>query len=77
MSASLGKAFVNDCELLPRCGFFAKYQSTSDLACRGFMSSFCRGPEQFDCKRRQFRSQHGIAPDDDMLPTGQMMPKAR
>jgi hypothetical protein len=68
---------MNDCELLPRRGFFAKYQSTSDLACRGFMASYCQGPGQVQCKRRQFRAQHGLAPDDDMLPTGQMMPKAR
>ena len=65
-----------DCVMLPRCGFFIKYQDTVDLACRGFMNSFCRGANQSECKRLQFRQENGCAPDDDMLPTGQMMPKS-
>lgn len=68
---------MNDCELLPICGFFAKYQHTTNLACRGFMNMYCRGPQQSDCRRRQFRAEHGCAPHDDMLPSGQMMPKVR
>ena len=65
-----------DCELLPRCGFFLKYQDTLDLACRGFVRTFCKGPKQLECSRRQYRNQHGCAPDDDMLPTGQTMPRS-
>lgn len=64
-----------DCELLARCGFFKKFQNTLDLACRGFMNSYCRGPKMADCLRKQYRSEHGCPPDDDMLPSGQMMPR--
>ncbi len=64
-----------DCQLLDRCGFFLKYQHTLDLACRGFMSSYCKGPKQADCLRLKYRTEHGCPPEDDMLPTGQIMPK--
>ena len=65
---------MSECIMLPRCGFIRKYQETKDLACRGFVNAFCRGAKQTECKRMQYREQHGCAPDDDMLPTGQMMP---
>lgn len=65
-----------DCENLVRCGFFTKYRETLDLACRGFINQYCSGPKQFECERRVFKTQHGFAPDDDMLPSGQMMPKS-
>ncbi len=64
-----------DCDLLDRCGFFKKYQGTLDLACQGFMNSYCKGTKMDDCVRKQFRTEHGCAPEDDMLPTGHMMPK--
>ncbi|MFZ2491419.1 MAG: hypothetical protein WA208_08030 [Thermoanaerobaculia bacterium] len=65
-----------DCENLLRCGFFIKYQETLDLACRGFINQYCSGPKQLECARRTFKVQHGHPPDDDMLPSGQMMPKS-
>ncbi len=64
-----------DCHLLDRCGFFRKYQDTQDLACRGFMNSFCRGEKQIDCVRLKYRTIHGAPPEDDMLPSGHIMPK--
>ncbi len=66
---------MGDCELLPRCGFFSKYQDTMDLACRGFMNAYCKGPKQTECSRRKYRAEHGLPPQDDMLPSGQIMPK--
>lgn len=65
-----------DCELLVNCGFFRKYQHTLDLACRGFMNAYCKGAKQHECLRRQYRATHGSAPTDDMLPSGQMMPRS-
>ncbi len=64
-----------DCDLLDRCGFFKKYQHSLDLACQGFMNNYCTGAKMEECVRKQFRKEHGHPPDDDMLPTGQMMPK--
>lgn len=64
-----------DCELLDRCGFFLKYQDTLNLACRGFIKTYCKGPKMDECERKKYRRAHGAPPADDMLPTGQMMPK--
>jgi hypothetical protein len=64
-----------DCFLLDRCGFFRKYEHTQDLACRGFTNAYCRGAKQVDCSRMKYRAQHGCPPEDDMLPSGQTMPK--
>lgn len=64
-----------DCELVDRCGFFRKYKDSQDLACRGFMNMYCRGAKQGDCVRMKYRKEHGCPPDDDMLPSGQTMPK--
>jgi hypothetical protein len=62
-----------ECEMLSRCGFFLKYQDTLDLACRGFMSAYCRGSKMNECVRKAYRADRGCAPEDDMLPSGQMM----
>jgi hypothetical protein len=63
----------NECELLNKCGFFRKYQSTKDLACKGFIIKYCKGPQQNECKRMEYRKQHGVPPTDDMMPTGQII----
>ena len=59
-----------DCEMLPKCGFFKKYQATKDLACKGFIRQFCKGTKMNECKRKEYRKMHGVAPSDDLLPTG-------
>ncbi|MDH3998425.1 MAG: hypothetical protein OET90_06260 [Desulfuromonadales bacterium] len=67
---------MNDCELLDVCGFFKKYNDTINLACRGFVKTYCRGDKMNECERKKYRLEHGAPPADDMLPTGQMMPKS-
>jgi hypothetical protein len=57
------------CELLDTCGFFRKYQSSLEMACRGFINSYCHGLLMDDCKRKQFREEHGEPPHDDMMPS--------
>ena len=61
---------MKECELLGNCGFFQKYQSSRDLACKGFLSEYCRGPKMDQCKRKQYRKENGRAPADEMLPNG-------
>ncbi len=63
----------NECELLEKCGFFKKYQSTKDLACKGFISSYCRGLKMNECKRKEYRQKNGTPPVDEMMPSGQMI----
>lgn len=64
---------MKDCGLLGMCGFFTKYCKTKDLACKGFMRIYCKGEKQDQCKRKIYRREHGKAPSDDMLPSGQMI----
>lgn len=67
---------MEHCDLLEKCGFFQRYQNDLDLACRGFIKTYCKGPKMDDCKRKAYRAAHGAPPHDDMLPTGQSMPKS-
>ena len=66
---------MQDCELLNTCGFFQKFQNSHDFACRGFIRTYCKGEQMDDCKRKEYRLEHGKPPEDDMLPTGHNMPK--
>ncbi len=68
---------MQECELLSTCGFFQKYQDTLDLACRGFIKTYCKGASMDECKRKEYRMEHGKPPADDMLPSGHTMPKQR
>lgn len=61
---------MNQCELLEKCGFFGKYKETSDVACRGFIALYCKGPKLNECKRKEHRALHGQPPADNMLPNG-------
>lgn len=64
-----------ECDLLEKCGFFRKYQEAQDMACRGFIKSFCKGAKMNECERKKYRLLNGLAPDDDMMPNGMMIPK--
>lgn len=66
---------MNNCELLDKCGFFAKYKETSDVACKGFIALYCKGPKLDECKRKEHRKQHGQPPADNMLPNGYITTK--
>ena len=63
------------CELLEHCGFFKKYKGSKNLMCAGFVKKFCHGEKMDECKRKQYRMQHGKPPEDDMMPSGHIMPK--
>ena len=65
-----------ECELLGTCGFFKKYESSLDLACRGFIKSYCKGAKMDECSRKLYRKENGKPPHDDMMPSGQDMPKS-
>jgi len=66
---------MTECELLANCGFYKKYQGTLDLACRGFIKTYCRGTQMNECVRKQYRMENGKPPADDMMPSGQMVPE--
>ncbi len=58
------------CELLEKCGFFKKYIDTKNLACRGFIKKYCKGPSMNQCERKKYREKNGKPPIDDMMPDG-------
>ena len=62
-----------ECEMLKTCGFFKKYQKTKDLACRGFIARYCKGPKMEQCERKKYYQKYNQSPSDDMLPSGQMV----
>ena len=64
---------MKECVNLANCGFFKKYCTTKDLACRGFIARYCKGEKMEECKRLQYKKQHGVPPSDDMMPTGQVI----
>ena len=66
---------TKECELLKDCGFFRKYQATKDLACKGFIAMYCKGPKMNECKRKEYREKYGTPPPDDMMPNGKMVAK--
>jgi hypothetical protein len=55
---------AQECELLLKCGFFKKYQNTNDLACIGFIKTYCRGPKMGECKRLEYQLEHGVPPSE-------------
>ncbi|WP_456325515.1 methyl-accepting chemotaxis protein [Desulfonauticus submarinus] len=62
-----------ECELLPKCGFFKKYAGSKDSLIKGFINSYCKGPYMEECKRKQYRQEHGEPPSDDMMPNGKFV----
>ena len=58
------------CQFLSACAFFNKYKESLGSAYDGFVALYCKGPKLEQCKRRQYRIENGLPPDDDMLPNG-------
>ena len=66
-------AMTQECELLSTCGFFSKYQATKNLACKGFIAQYCKGPKMNQCKRKEYRNKYGTPPSENMMPSGSMI----
>jgi hypothetical protein len=66
---------MSECPNLATCGFFRKFSQSNELAFKGFVVLFCRGPKQGVCKRKEYREAHGCAPSDAMMPNGAMIAK--
>lgn len=64
---------AQECELLANCGFFKAHQASNDLACKGFIKQYCRGPLMNQCKRKEYRQKNGVAPADNMMPNGALL----
>lgn len=62
-----------ECYLLEKCGFFNKYNCSGEIDCQEYIEKYCRGEMMIHCKRLQYRNRIGVAPSDDMMPSGAMM----
>lgn len=65
-----GDRLMQECPNLSLCGFFKKYNATKERVCKGFVYTYCHGEKQSDCKRKEYKKQHGKPPSDDMMPNG-------
>jgi hypothetical protein len=64
---------MKECYLLEKCGFFNKYNCSGEIDCQEYIEKYCRGDMMIHCKRLQYRNRIGVAPSDDMMPSGAMM----
>jgi hypothetical protein len=64
---------MKECYLLEKCGFFNKYKYSGEINCQEFIKKYCKGESMDDCERLIYRNLYGVAPSDDMMPTGAMM----
>jgi hypothetical protein len=64
---------MTECHLLEKCGFFSRYGSNKEIDCDKLIRDFCRGPQQAECRRLQYRNRYGVPPSDNMLPDGRMI----
>ena len=62
-----------DCEILPICGFFQKYNTPDNTSYERFITRYCKGPDKNKCKRLEYRNAYGQPPADEMLPSGLML----
>jgi hypothetical protein len=62
------------CEFLPTCGFFNKYQPTKSLVCKVFIITHCKGTQMDECHRKHHQEVYGTPPPDNMLPNGKTFP---
>ena len=65
---------MQSCPNLLQCGFFKKYKEAKVLTCNVFVTLYCNGAKQTECKRYVYRQKHGVAPPDDMMPNGLPIP---
>jgi hypothetical protein len=59
-----------ECPFFKDCPFIIKYASKNDQAIKGFVSLYCKGDKQLECKRRAYKNKTGQKPPDNMLPSG-------
>lgn len=65
---------MEKCELLEKCGFFLNFKGNPDVIKQGWIRMFCESKEKSEkCERKKKRKQTGMAPADNMAPTGKML----
>lgn len=66
---------MRDCEYLAACGFFKKFGRRQSNVWKGLLSFYCQGRGARLCERRKMFLARNTFPGDDLLPTGDEIPK--
>jgi len=62
------------CENIEKCGFFLRYEGSSEATNQGWIRMFCCGAEKsVECKRKLYNQQTQQVPPDNMTPTGALL----
>jgi len=62
------------CENIEKCGFFLRYEGSSEATNQGWIRMFCCSVEKsLECKRKLYKQQTEQAAPDNMTPTGTML----
>ena len=65
---------MTECEHLKDCEFVLSYVAKIKPHWDDFVSLYCHGDFQEDCKRLAWFKEHGSKPDPELMPTGHKVP---
>jgi hypothetical protein len=63
-----------ECKHLKDCGFVLRYVALVKPHWDDFVSLYCNGEFQENCKRLEQFREHGTCPDSGLMPTGHRVP---
>ena len=63
------------CEFLNSCGFFKKFGNRKSNIWKGLVGFYCQAKEGGLCERRKSFLIRGVFPGEDVMPTGDEIPK--
>ena len=62
------------CENIEKCGFFLRYEGSSEATNQGWIRMFCCSAEKsVECKRKLYTQQMQQVPPDNMTQTGALL----
>jgi len=64
-----------ECEFLDSCGFFNKFGNRKSNIWKGLVGYYCLDKGKWLCERRGLFQARGVFPDDEVMPTGEGIPK--
>ena len=62
------------CENIEKCGFFLRYEGSSEATNQAWIRMFCSSIEKsMECRRKFYKQDTGQTPPDNMTPTGTLL----
>ena len=66
---------MQECQHLNNCEFVLRHVAQVKPHWDDFVSLYCCGAFQENCKRLEYFKTHGMLPDSALMPTGQRVPQ--